>query len=69
MEEVALKICDKNEKKVFLPHFFTRGDPYDFFQFFYEILNEKSSKMTFLKKKFQGNLLKCLSYNCIETKI
>ena len=49
--------CTKNMwqkwEKSFFTTFFHKGGPLWFFQFFYEILNEKSSKMTFLKKKFQ----------------
>ena len=56
-------------RKKFFYHIFSQGGPLWFFQFFYEILNEKSSKMTFLEKKFQGCLKICLRNDLFFVKL
>ena len=58
----------KNREIFFLNQIFHKGGPLWFFQFFDEVVNEKPSKMTFLKKKFQGSLQIGITYDLFFVK-
>ena len=68
MKELLPTICEKIEKKKF-NKIFHKGGPLWFFQFFDEVVNEKPSKMTFLKKKFQGSLQIGITFDLFFVKL